>query len=147
MAGRLSSVHRTLVDALRTAMVWLVEIGIFYGTKSSFCSEAGQLQGQCFGTKWATWSPLQLVGFAMIVVGTLMYNAVIRLPNFYYPTTEQSKLPSIAGYASPLQMMLSPITRQVSKVIDSPEAKEISKVLGSAKTEFEAHLLGGGGEL
>merc|ERR1712232_1315168 len=69
MAGTLSSVHRTLVDALRTALVWLVELAIFYATENSYCSERGRLNGQCFGTKWGKWSYLQLLGFAVLILG------------------------------------------------------------------------------
>lgn len=73
VAKQLSTVHRTLIDALRTVVVWSVELIIYYGISKSF------------GEAWSDWSYLQSGGFVFLVIGTLCYNKVIRLPGFNYP--------------------------------------------------------------
>lgn len=115
MAGTLSAVHRTLVDALRTAVVWMVELWIFYATQQTYCSPAGQWNGQCFGTKWGKYSYLQLWGFLVLICGTLMYKAIIKLPFLYYPPPgEEVKSVSTAGFASPVAMLFSPVLQLFS---------------------------------
>ena len=61
----LSAIHRTLIDALRTILVWGVDLLIYYAFNSS-----------TFGEPWTTYSPLQLGGFIFIVLGTLMYKEI-----------------------------------------------------------------------
>eukprot|EP00747_Dinoflagellata_sp_TGD_P191629 gnl/TRDRNA2_/TRDRNA2_55262_c0_seq1.p1 gnl/TRDRNA2_/TRDRNA2_55262_c0~~gnl/TRDRNA2_/TRDRNA2_55262_c0_seq1.p1 ORF type:complete len:440 (-),score=70.89 gnl/TRDRNA2_/TRDRNA2_55262_c0_seq1:69-1388(-) len=137
MSGRLSAVHRTLVDAVRTATVWAVEIAIFYATESSFCSPAGRSRGVCFGTPWDKWSPLQLLGFVLLVLGTLMYNAIIRLPKCYYPPAGyQQPLPDMSGFNSPVAMLFSPVTRMFSP------AARVRLSMMTPESDFEARLLG-----
>lgn len=63
----LSAVHRTLIDASRTIIVWVTELVMSY---------AG-LDG--FGEPWTKYSFMQLGGFALLVFGTLLYNGVIRI--------------------------------------------------------------------
>jgi len=110
MSGQLSGVHRTLVDALRTALVWAVELGIFYATQKTGCSPEGRENGECFGTPWGKYSPLQLVGFAVLIVGTLMYKGLIKVPGLYYPPPgEEPKVASIQGFSSPVAMLFSPV--------------------------------------
>jgi len=118
MTGQLSAVHRTLVDALRTAAVWGVELAVFYATQDSACSPQGRSNGQCFGVEWGPHSYLQLIGFVVLLFGTLMYNAIIKVPGLYYPTAEmQRKSMSISpamGYASPVAQLFSPVTQYFS---------------------------------
>eukprot|EP00301_Raphidiophrys_heterophryoidea_P012960 c2028_g1_i1.p1 GENE.c2028_g1_i1~~c2028_g1_i1.p1 ORF type:complete len:440 (-),score=105.08 c2028_g1_i1:283-1602(-) len=75
VAKKLSAVHRTLVDACRTVVVWVVDLALYYIT-------SGQ-----YGEEWVTSSGLlQLTGFCLMVFGALTYNKVIRLPcMFAYP--------------------------------------------------------------
>eukprot|EP01128_Nolandella_sp_AFSM9_P009779 TRINITY_DN640_c8_g1_i1.p1 TRINITY_DN640_c8_g1~~TRINITY_DN640_c8_g1_i1.p1 ORF type:complete len:398 (+),score=78.51 TRINITY_DN640_c8_g1_i1:134-1327(+) len=65
----LTVVHRTLIDALRTIVVWLVNLIVYY------------VAGESYGEAWVTpWSFLQLGGFALLILGTLLYNEVIKVP-------------------------------------------------------------------
>ena len=67
----LSAIHRTLIDALRTILVWGVDLLIYYAFDSS-----------TFGEPWTPYSPLQLGGFIFIVLGTLMYKEIIVVSMF-----------------------------------------------------------------
>jgi len=65
---QLTTVHRTFIDALRTLLVWGCSVSLHYITKSDF------------GEPWDSHSYIQLIGFAIMVLGTLMYNQIIRIP-------------------------------------------------------------------
>ncbi len=72
---KLTAVHRTLVDALRTILVWGVDLFIYY------------LIDKNFGEEWNHYSYIQVLGFLLLLVGTMIYNAVIKLPCLYYEPT------------------------------------------------------------
>jgi hypothetical protein len=89
VAKKLSTVHRTLIDALRTAVVWTVAVAIYY---------AGEKR---YGEPLTNWSYLQGGGFVFLIVGTLCYNAVLKLPGLYYPPTDaevESKLDALLAH-------------------------------------------------
>ena len=68
VAKSLSSVHRCLIDACRTILVWCVDLLLYYSTKR-------------FGEPWdPKASPIQLLGFCVLLFGTFTYYKVIRLP-------------------------------------------------------------------
>ncbi|CAL8106967.1 unnamed protein product [Calicophoron daubneyi] len=64
----LSAVHRTLIDALRTAFVWGCGLILFYAF--------GQQWGEPFDFGWGL---VQIDGFVLLVIGTLIYNRVMDL--------------------------------------------------------------------
>jgi len=64
-----TAVHRTLIDACRTIAVWGAELFVYYAINEEF------------GEPWKTpQSYLQLLGFALLVTGTLIYNEIITIP-------------------------------------------------------------------
>ena len=68
----MTAVHRTLVDALRTILVWVVDLFIFYFIDKSF------------GEAWGKYSYIQVIGFVLLLLGTVLYNAVLKVPGLYY---------------------------------------------------------------
>jgi len=64
VAKRLTSVHRTFIDASRTIIVWCVQITLYYATEGKA------------GEPWGKHSFLQLGGFVLLVIGTFIYNDV-----------------------------------------------------------------------
>jgi drug/metabolite transporter (DMT)-like permease len=64
----LSSLHRTLIDSLRAVVVWGTQLVMYYifGSKT-------------YGVAWTENSWLQLVGFLLLLAGTLIYNEVVVL--------------------------------------------------------------------
>ncbi len=66
----LSSLHRTLIDSLRATVVWGVQLLMYYGFHST-----------AYGVAWTNNSWLQLLGFILLVFGTLIYNEVIAYPS------------------------------------------------------------------
>jgi len=84
---RLSAVHRTLIDACRTVVVWTIEIILYYSGLHKY------------GEGWEKNSYLQLGGFLLLVVGTVLYNGVVKLPCSTYtvaknkPTEDSTETP------------------------------------------------------
>lgn len=75
MTKKLTAVHRTLVDALRTILVWGVDLFIYY------------LIDESFGESWNHYSYVQVLGFMLLLLGTTIYNAVLKIPGLYYEPT------------------------------------------------------------
>lgn len=61
---KMSAAHRMVLDSVRTCVVWAAGL-TFFGE---------------------TFSILQLIGFVILICGTLVYNVIFRLPNFDYST-------------------------------------------------------------
>jgi hypothetical protein len=38
--------------------------------------------------RWGHYSYVQLIGFSLLIGGTLIYNSVVKIPFLYYPTKE-----------------------------------------------------------
>eukprot|EP01100_Stratorugosa_tubuloviscum_P008728 TRINITY_DN3631_c0_g1_i2.p1 TRINITY_DN3631_c0_g1~~TRINITY_DN3631_c0_g1_i2.p1 ORF type:complete len:191 (+),score=52.98 TRINITY_DN3631_c0_g1_i2:888-1460(+) len=78
VAKKLSSVHRTLIDACRTVLVWVTNLMIYYWFS----------HGK-YGEKWVNYSScLQLSGFIVLVLGSFTYSASIKYPFFNYTETQ-----------------------------------------------------------
>ena len=71
----LSSLHRTLIDSLRAVVVWGAQLAMFYLFDSS-----------TYGIAWTANSLIQFAGFAVLVLGTLVYNEIIII--FKLPAPE-----------------------------------------------------------
>lgn len=78
----LTGVHNALISVSRSIVAWGLELVFFYCAPSGFA--------QTYGKPWGTFSVLRIVGFAMVIVSTLIYDEDIRLPSvFYYPPKTQ----------------------------------------------------------
>lgn len=71
----LSAVHRTMLEASRTAVIWIIDLLMHYYIAPS----------SSFGEVWTNWSWLQLFGFVVLILGQSIYSELIRVPGFYYP--------------------------------------------------------------
>lgn len=68
----LNAVHRVVIETLRTLCVWLVDLLIFY-----------VLTDGDLGESWTPYSYLQLFGFTLLVLGTVLYNWENLLADYY----------------------------------------------------------------
>lgn len=66
VTATMSSVHRTIFEALRTLTTWvtMLIIGLFSN----------------FGEKWKNWSWLELAGFVLLVYSSFIFNGVVAPP-------------------------------------------------------------------
>lgn len=83
VSKRLTSVHRTFIDALRTICVWLVQLILYYATHGKT------------GEKWGKHSIMQLGGFALLVTGTIVYNNVHATALEWWKKRKQRQLEDI----------------------------------------------------
>jgi hypothetical protein len=60
VTGNLGAVFRTVLETMRTLFAWLLGLALFY------C-------GTGLGERWNAFSPLQALGFAVLVIGTVVY--------------------------------------------------------------------------
>jgi len=92
----MSAIHRSILEALRTLCIWIADLVIFYGIK-----------WEGHGEQWTKWSPLQAVGFVILITGNLVYNKILKLPWLDYtraPYKSRAKfggeqLPHVANYS------------------------------------------------
>lgn len=97
VTNELSAVHRTMLEASRTLFIWVVDL-VVHSINANVS----------FGEAWMPYSPLQLVGFAILLMGQSVYGSVIKIPGLYYPPDE----PMPQQWQSPSAMMaLSPLPR------------------------------------
>merc|ERR1740121_648299 len=92
VTGALSSVHRAMLDALRAAFLWGYALEV-HGVRPD--SELGEA--------WTEYSPLELAGFVMIVLGHLVYGTVLRVPGLRSPPSlveEEAKAAATPGGAA-----------------------------------------------
>eukprot|EP01105_Mastigella_eilhardi_P000859 TRINITY_DN1103_c0_g1_i1.p1 TRINITY_DN1103_c0_g1~~TRINITY_DN1103_c0_g1_i1.p1 ORF type:complete len:413 (+),score=115.11 TRINITY_DN1103_c0_g1_i1:87-1325(+) len=82
----LTCVHRTLIDACRTIIVWTSElfIGVFDPT---------------FGETWTNWSYIQVAGFLILIAGTILYNGIVKIPGLQYEQPSKPAAPTPAESA------------------------------------------------
>lgn len=84
VTGALSAVHRMMLDASRTTVIWAFGLAVHSYDPSS-----------PFGEQWTVYSPLQMLGFLVLVVGQATYGQVVRWPGFKYPA-EVKMTPSLS---------------------------------------------------
>ena len=69
----MSSVHNALTGIITTAIVWMLTIIIHFIEPTR-------------GVELKVLLLVQLLGFVIVFMSSLVYDAIIRLPKFYYPT-------------------------------------------------------------
>eukprot|EP00933_Yihiella_yeosuensis_P066366 TRINITY_DN70615_c0_g1_i1.p1 TRINITY_DN70615_c0_g1~~TRINITY_DN70615_c0_g1_i1.p1 ORF type:complete len:425 (-),score=42.86 TRINITY_DN70615_c0_g1_i1:60-1334(-) len=99
VTGALSGVHRMMLDASRTVVIWAFGLFVHYRVDSS----------SKFGEEWNSHSYLQLVGFFILLTGQAIYGEIIKIPGIQYPEPLEEK--DVQIFASPtaeLNMIMSP---------------------------------------
>lgn len=98
VTGALSAVHRMMLDASRTTVIWAFGLYVHYNYDSS----------SLFGEVWTPYSKYQLVGFVILVCGQAIYGEVLKVPGFKYPD------PAPKGMESPASALnfMSPLPRR-----------------------------------
>jgi len=96
VTGALSAVHRVMLEAFRTCIVWAFGLAVHY------CYDSNSK----FGEVWTSFSMLEVGGFLCIVLGQATYGVMIRIPGLEYPESPEPKMiaspGSIRNFASPL---------------------------------------------
>lgn len=74
VTGTLSGVHRLILDAVRTGVIWAFGLVVRYGVDRQ----------SAFGEEWTSASCLKLLGFVVLVVSQAVYGGFLRLPGLRY---------------------------------------------------------------
>lgn len=74
VTGALSAVHRTMLEASRTMIIWIFDLFVHYEIDST----------SMFSEEWSVYSWIQLAGFFTVIMGQGIYGGLIRLPCFDY---------------------------------------------------------------
>lgn len=77
----LTCVHRTLIDACRTIVVWTFQLFMHYVV----------FPKTNYGEKWTRWSYIQVIGFVLLIIGTVLYNAIVKIPFMEYDAPAPAK--------------------------------------------------------
>lgn len=75
----ISAVYNAVLTVMTVAVVWAVELCLFYGT------------GGIYGDKWTMYSLIQVAGFLLILLSTLMYDGTLKIPKLFDYTPVGSK--------------------------------------------------------
>mmetsp|Transcript_11356 Transcript_11356/g.21437 ORF Transcript_11356/g.21437 Transcript_11356/m.21437 type:complete len:407 (+) Transcript_11356:72-1292(+) len=93
VTGALSAVHRMMLDASRTMIIWGWGLFVHYNVyKQNPSTPLGP------GEEWTVSSKLQLCGFVVLITGQAIYGEIIRLPCLRYPS---QSFDDHAKFASP----------------------------------------------
>jgi hypothetical protein len=76
-----SAVVRTILEALRTLCIWLVQLIMHYASVGTTWGN----HHPDIGEEWTVWSYMQAVGFVLLFTGMLLYNRILEMPFFKYP--------------------------------------------------------------
>jgi len=98
VTGALSAVHRMMLDASRTTVIWAFGL-----TWHAYYPDS------TFGEAWTAYSYMQLCGFCVLVLGQAIYGEVLKVPGLKYPP------PVVDGqlFVSPAaSTMASPLPRR-----------------------------------
>eukprot|EP00727_Mastigamoeba_balamuthi_P013848 m51a1_g9086 putative transmembrane protein c2orf18 homolog (414) ;mRNA; f:40357-41826 len=100
----LSAVHRTIVDACRSILVWIWQLFAFYCINERF------------GEEWTKYSTIQVAGFVLLILGAVIYNGILRLPLFKYEDEKEGSETAETG-------------SQLGKIdVGSPKGKDCTSV-------------------
>jgi hypothetical protein len=82
LIGRTSAVIRTLMEAFRTFLLWMVQFALFYGLGSS--KDPDVYKFRMAGEEWADGAYVQLGGFVLMTFSLFTYNGIPHYPCFNY---------------------------------------------------------------
>lgn len=72
----LYAVNRTIIESARTACIWVADLMLWYWITNDTYSQLGEW--------WTDWSVLELLGFVVVFVGTMIYNDFLIIPGLNY---------------------------------------------------------------
>mmetsp|Transcript_11659 Transcript_11659/g.25507 ORF Transcript_11659/g.25507 Transcript_11659/m.25507 type:complete len:404 (+) Transcript_11659:81-1292(+) len=104
VTGALSAVHRVMLEAFRTSVVWVFGLAVHY-----CISPTAKI-----GEAWTPYSWLEVAGFVVLIAGQVIYGALVKIPGLEYPEEEDEMMmmkspASIRNFVSPLPPHRSPV--------------------------------------
>lgn len=84
ITSALSAVHRVMIEALRTLVVWV------WGLFVHYCIS----RESSYGEAWTSYSYLEVIGFVVLILGQAIYGGLLRVPMLSYPPAADQPRPS-----------------------------------------------------
>merc|ERR1719277_780810 len=75
VTGALSAVHRVMLEAFRTSIVWVFGLIVHY-----YFDPASP-----FGEAWTPYSWIEVLGFIVLMLGQAVYGEMVKIPGLAYP--------------------------------------------------------------
>eukprot|EP00443_Scrippsiella_acuminata_P039178 CAMPEP_0115252682 /NCGR_PEP_ID=MMETSP0270-20121206/44270_1 /TAXON_ID=71861 /ORGANISM="Scrippsiella trochoidea, Strain CCMP3099" /LENGTH=369 /DNA_ID=CAMNT_0002668139 /DNA_START=168 /DNA_END=1277 /DNA_ORIENTATION=- len=97
VTGALSAVHRVMLEAFRTSIVWI------FGLTVHYCFDPASP----FGEAWTPYSWMEVVGFFVLMLGQAVYGEMIHVPGLKYP--EGLAKPEAMASPGALKNLASPL--------------------------------------
>jgi drug/metabolite transporter (DMT)-like permease len=69
LCGYTSALHRTIYDSLRSISTWATSVFVYYAWRGSGAGET-----------LSYWSVVRLIGFGLMVIGSMIYQEMLKLP-------------------------------------------------------------------
>merc|ERR1712187_617116 len=91
ITSALTAVHRVICEAMRTLVVWAFAVYVHYFVDKN----------SGFGEPLTQYSAYELLGFAVLILGQVLYGALIRIPKLKYPP---AKFEDASPFMSPSAM-------------------------------------------
>ena len=88
LISRTSGVVRTLMEAFRTFLIWMVQFILFYSLRESESLYKYRLAGE----EWTLGSYIQLSGFIVMTISIMAYNKIPKYPCINYDQEEGDKM-------------------------------------------------------
>jgi len=123
VTGALSAVHRTMFMALRTLIVWVVDLSVFYMVDPNIA----------WGESWSVYSYVELVGFLFLVTGQAVYAGVLQVPGMKYAPSPHVS-PVKQNFVSPGAMKLNSPGLPESDSDDDGDTREYNLLEAEAPT-------------
>lgn len=97
VTSSLSAVHRTMLEASRTLVIWAINLFVHYFIDAS----------SGLGEAWTPYSYIQLAGFAVVILGQLVYGGLLRVPCLRYDVAKLPVLLQSPGASQSMMMLPS----------------------------------------
>eukprot|EP00768_Dysnectes_brevis_P006028 gnl/Dysnectes_brevis/45_a56_11038.p1 GENE.gnl/Dysnectes_brevis/45_a56_11038~~gnl/Dysnectes_brevis/45_a56_11038.p1 ORF type:complete len:423 (+),score=119.08 gnl/Dysnectes_brevis/45_a56_11038:40-1308(+) len=84
VTNEMSSVVRTIFEAVRTAAIWVTDLAIYYWISPH----------SVYGEAWTTYSWMQLAGFFLLIFSSQIYNKLAMFPKYFrysFPEDEEDE--------------------------------------------------------
>lgn len=95
----LSALHRVMLEALRTTIIWAFGLLMYYGVSS----------GSQFGEAWTPYSYLEVIGFFFLIGGQAVYGAILQIPGLRYSDAAVEIQPDLLRSPAAVKTMASPL--------------------------------------
>lgn len=121
----LNSIWHAILDNFRPISVWGTDLLIFYVFTNGN-----------FGEAWTAWSWLQLGGMLLLLCGTAIYNASIRIPGMDYSEHDMDSTATPVALISKSPLLTKNLSKMVHEARNTPKQSDKERIRREYITEY-----------